>query len=114
MRRDPATIVRVVTSRALEYALQARDEFQAVLDHELKLVEFLVNCRNIILSTHMHWTRYLIVVPRPIPPASRRYLILAPRWMPAVCLFHRCLIVVLRLLLAATRRCRIRKKKIGR
>ena len=55
MRRDPATIFRLVTSWALEYALRvdpskgyilARDEFQAVLDHELKLVEFLVELQD--------------------------------------------------------------------
>ena len=46
VRRDLATIVRLVTSWAPEYALRARDEFQAVLDHELKLVEFLVQLQD--------------------------------------------------------------------
>ena len=55
MRRDPATIFRLVTSWALEYALRvdpskgytlARDEFQSVLDHELKLVEFLIDLQD--------------------------------------------------------------------
>jgi hypothetical protein len=55
VRRDPATIVRLVTSWALEYALRldtskgctlARDEFQAVFDYELKLVEFFVDLQD--------------------------------------------------------------------
>ena len=46
VRRDPATIVRLATSWAPEYALRARDEFQSVLDHELKLVEFLVELQD--------------------------------------------------------------------
>jgi hypothetical protein len=34
-------------------------------------------------STHIHWVRSLIVVPRPMPVAPRRYFIVVPRSLPA-------------------------------
>jgi len=54
-----------------------------------------------ILSTHKHWARYLIMVPRPIPAAPRRYLIVVAGRLPAAVVCHRYLIVVPRPLLAA-------------
>ena len=64
--------------------------------------------------------RCLILVPRPIPAAPCMYLIVVYRPLPAAPLDVRrkYLIVVLRpvprLLLAATRRCRILRRKLGR
>jgi hypothetical protein len=49
----------------------------------MMLVIFFFKCRSIILSTREHWARYLIVVPRPIPVAPRRYLIVAAMRLPA-------------------------------
>jgi hypothetical protein len=54
------------------------------------------------LSRHKHWQRYLLVVPRPMPAAPRRFLIVAARRLPAaVAVCCRYLAVVPRLLPAA-------------
>jgi hypothetical protein len=47
-----------------------------------------------MLSTHKHWARYLIVVPRPMPAAPRRYLIVAAWRLPEAVCCHMYLIVV--------------------
>jgi hypothetical protein len=48
-----------------------------------------------------HWVRYLVVVPRPMPTAPRRYLIIVAGRLLAAVVCHRYLIVVPGLLLAA-------------
>jgi hypothetical protein len=68
--------------------------------------------------------RYLAVVPRPLPAAPflvcRRYLVVTPRPLPAAPLAVRRTYLavvprpVLRPLPAATRRCRIKRRALGR
>ena len=68
--------------------------------------------------------RYLIVVPRPFPAepplVRRRYLIVVPRPLPAAPLAVRRMYLimalrpVLRPLPTATRRCRVRRRTLGR
>jgi hypothetical protein len=62
---------------------------------------FFLNCKNIAFSTHKHWARCLIVVPRPMPAAPCRYLIVAARRLPAAVVCHRYVFVVPRPLPAA-------------
>jgi hypothetical protein len=61
-------------------------------------------------------SRYLIVVPRPMPASPRRNLIAVPRPLPAAPLFVRCRYLILkpRPLPAAPRSCRRRRKQLGR
>jgi hypothetical protein len=58
------------------------------------LVCLFCQCRNIVLSTHKHLARQLVVVPRPMPAAPRRYLIVAARRLPAAAVCHRYLTAV--------------------
>ena len=53
------------------------------------------------MFTHKHWARYLTVVPRPIPAAPRRYLIVVASLLPVVVVCRRYLILVSRPLPAA-------------
>ena len=53
------------------------------------------------MSTQKHWARFLVVVPRPMPAAPRRDLIVAARQFPAAAVCHRYLAVVPRPLPAA-------------
>jgi hypothetical protein len=57
--------------------------------------------RNIISSAHTHWAWYLIVLPRPMPAAPRRHVIVAARQLPAAVVYNRYLAVVPRPLPAA-------------
>ena len=53
-----------------------------------------VNTRGSSGSTHKHLAQYLIVVPRPMPAAPRRYLIMVARRLNAAVVCHIYLIVV--------------------
>ena len=83
--------------------------YEALLDaasteRELRaciVLVFFFLCRSIMLSTHKHWARYLVVVPRPMPAAPLRYLIVVPRRSPAATVCNRYLVVGLRPLPAA-------------
>ena len=57
---------------------------------------FLINTRRELRTTHKHWARHLIAVPRPMLAAPCRYLIVAARRLTAAVVCHRYFIVVLR------------------
>jgi hypothetical protein len=73
---------------------------EALIDAVSASVLFLLSW-NIILRAHEHWERYLVVLPRLMLAAPRRYLIVAARRLPAAVVSHRYLAVVRRPLPAA-------------
>jgi hypothetical protein len=79
--------------RALGFFAQKYAEKGSLASYVM-LICFSKKILNFILSTHKHWARYLIVVSRPMPAASRRYLIVAARRLPVAVVCRRHLAVV--------------------